>query len=155
MPAALPSMSALRVFLAHGNRVPGPRPSFLFTDLPHLAHLYLDDNALDGHLPADDAIARAVSLKEFHAARNAFEGSRVPAGFGSLARLASLQLSRCGLEGEITARARPSRGARAAGPGAGTGSRADPRVARERERELAEIKLGEQARGDHPARFGA
>ena len=101
LPAALPSMSALRVFLAHGNRFRGPVPASLFTDLPHLAHLYLDDNALDGHLPADDAIARAVSLKEFHAARNAFEGSRVPAGFGSLARLASLQLSRCGLEGEI------------------------------------------------------
>ncbi len=98
-PKATRRLSALRAVLLHGNAFEGPLPAWPFLEWPMLMHLYVDGNRLSGEIPGD-AIAKAVLLKELHAADNAFAGG-VPPSLGDAPRLASLRLRGNRLTGSI------------------------------------------------------
>jgi len=99
LPSILPKIPTLRAVIMHQNAFEGPIPDAYLTNLPLLKHLYLEGNRLTGPLPTA-ALLEAKHLVEFHAHFNAIAGT-IPSQFGSMPKLASLQLQGNRLVGGI------------------------------------------------------
>jgi hypothetical protein len=99
LPAALGSMSSLRILYLYSNQISGTLP----TELGNLASLetfLIYSNQITGSIPPE--LGNLASLRDFHAYSNQLSGS-IPAELGNISSLQSLVLHSNQLSGSIPA----------------------------------------------------